>query len=216
MNTAEQVMDIQRSALATWSEFSVTAMTGAERWFTLQIDVMRSIFDGGLEQSRQVGDLDSPQSLLSAMNSFSHPMMDTLMSYHNESFQILQSTALELSNILNQHLRGSATKIQSLSEGSTAQSTAGAPPPFPLNTALESIFGSAFKSPFVPDFTGPFSRVFGSPLAGRETKPAADATPRHPNPKGHPNNGIADPNSTDLASHQKATGTSRRSHPGSN
>ena len=93
MNTAEQVMDMQRSALATWSDLSVTAMTGAERWFTLQIDVMRSLFDGGLDQTRQMGDLDNPQNLIAAMSSMSKPMMDTVMSYHNESFQILQSTS---------------------------------------------------------------------------------------------------------------------------
>jgi len=124
MNTAEQVMDMQRSALATWSDLSVTAMTGAERWFTLQIDVMRSLFDGGLDQTRQLGDLDNPQSLLTAMSSMSKPMMDSVMSYHNESFQILQTTSLELSNILNQHWRGSATKIQSLAEDSALQSNA--------------------------------------------------------------------------------------------
>lgn len=216
MDTAEQVMDIQRSALATWSEFSVTAMTGAERWFTLHIDVMRSLFDGGLEQSRQLGDLDSPQNLLSAMSLISHPVMDALMGYRNESFQILQATGLELSNILNQHLRDSATKIQSLSEASGPQSLAGAPRPFPLNAALESILGSAFKSPFVPDITGLFSQVFGSPLAGGGTKPAADAKPRHPNSKGHPNNGIVDPNPMDRGSHSRATGTSRRANPDSN
>ena len=89
MNTAEQVMDMQRSALATWSDLSVTAMTGAERWFTLQIDVMRSLFDGGLDQTRQMGDLDNPQNFIASMTSTSKPMMDTVMSYQNESFQIL-------------------------------------------------------------------------------------------------------------------------------
>jgi hypothetical protein len=201
MNTAEQVMDMQRSALATWSDLSVTAMTGAERWFTLQIDVMRSLFDGGLDQTRQMGDLDNPQSLLTAMSSMSKPMMDSVMSYHNESFQILQTTSLQLSNILNQHWRGSATKIQSLAEGSAIQSNASAPPPFPLNAALQSIFGSAFKSPFVPDFTGPFGRVFGGSLTERATKSADDVTTRHPKQKGHPNNGGVDPSPSGRKSH---------------
>jgi len=216
MNTAEQMMDMQRSALATWSDLSVTAMTGAERWFTLQIDVMRSLFDGGLDQTRQMGDLDNPQNLLIAMSTMGKPMMDSVMSYHNESFQILQTTSLELSNILNQHWRGSATKLQSFAEGSAVQSNEIAPPPFPLNAALQSIFGSAFKSPFVPDFTAPFGRVFGHSLAERGTKSADDVTIRHPKQKGHPNNGAVDPTPSERGSHSRATGTPRRAHPDPN
>lgn len=214
MNTAEKVMDIHRSALATWSDLSVTSMTGAERWFTLQIDVMRSLFDGGLDQTRQLGDLDNPQSVLTAMGSMSKPMMDTIMSYHNESFQILQSTILELSNTLSQHWRGQATKIQSIGPGSAAQSTV-SEPPFPLNEALNSIFGSAFKSPFVPDFTGPFSRLFGNAPSGRANRSADASTIRQPSQKGHPKNGMASPSSTDRDSHSRA-GLSRRAHPDSN
>jgi phasin family protein len=215
MNTAEQVMDMQRSALATWSDLSVTAMTGAERWFTLQIDVMRSLFDGGLDQTRQMGDLDNPQNLIASMTSISKPMMDTVMSYHNESFQILQSTSLELSTILNQHWRGSATKMQSMAADSAVQSSAEAPPPFPLNTALQSIFGSAFKSPFVPDFTGPFGRVFGSSLAEKGKKSAESAKTHYSSQKRSPNNGV-DPGLPGRDSHPRATATSRRAHPDSN
>jgi len=215
MNTAEQVMDMQRSALATWSDLSVTAMTGAERWFTLQIDVMRSLFDGGLDQTRQMGDLDNPQNLIAAMSSMSKPMMETVMSYHNESFQILQSTSSELSTILTQHWRGSATKMQSMADETAVQSTVDAPPPFPLNTALQSIFGSAFKSPFVPDFTGPFGRVFGGSLAEKRTKSADSAKTHYPSQKRNPNNGV-EPGSSGRDSHSRAAATSRRTHPDSN
>jgi hypothetical protein len=215
MNTAEQVMDMQRSALATWSDLSVTAMTGAERWFTLQIDVMRSLFDGGLDQTRQMGDLDNPQNLIAAMGSMGKPMIDTVMSYHNESFQILQSTGLELSMILNQHWRGSATKAQSMTDESAVKSTANAPPPFPFNTALQSIFGSAFKSPFVPDFTGPFGRVFGGSLADKGIRPAESAKPHRHSQNRNPNSGV-DPGSPGRDSHSRATATARRAHPASN
>ena len=215
MNTAEQVMEMQRSALATWSDLSVTAMTGGERWFTLQIDVMRSLFDGGLDQTRQMGDFDNPQNLIAAMSSMSKPMMDTVTSYHNESFQILQSTGLELSTILTQHWRGSATKIQSMADESAVQSTANARPPFPLNPALQSIFGSAFKSPFVPDFTGPFGRVFGGSLAEKGTQSAERAKTPYPSQKRDPNNGVA-PGSPGRDSHSRATTTARRAHPDSN
>lgn len=213
MNTAERVMDVQRTTLATWSDLSVTAMTGAERWFTLQIDVMRSLFDGGLDQTRQMGDLDNPQSLLTAMSSMSKPIMDTVMSYHTESFQILQTTGLELSNILSRHWQGQTDQIKPLAAGSTDHSSASTPPPFPLNTALQSIFESAFKSPFVPDFTGPFGRVFGSPLAERETRSTEASKIGKPSHKIHPKNGIADPQSPDRDSHPRATGASRRASP---
>jgi len=215
MNTAEQLMDMQRSALATWSDLSVTTMTGAERWFTLQIDLMRSLFDGGLDQTRQMGDLDNPQNLITAMSSMNKPLMDTVMSYQNESFQILQSTGLELSTILNQHWKGSATKIQSMADESAVQSTTNASPPFPLNTALQSIFGSAFKSPFVPDFTGPFGRVFGGLLTEKGTKASENAKTHYPSQKRNPNNGV-NPASPGQDSHSRATASSRRAHPDSN
>ncbi|NBS95703.1 MAG: phasin family protein [Betaproteobacteria bacterium] len=181
MNTAEQVMDYQKTAMTTWSDLSVTTMTGVERWVALQLDVMRSLFDGSLEQTRRIGELNEPQDFLSVVGAMGKPMMDTIMSYQNESIQIIQSTGTGLSNILDQHWRGGATKMGSIAEGLTGgqNNEANAPFPFPLNSALQSIFGSVLKSPFASAFTAPFSRQFGEAFGGEKatahTVPAANA-----------------------------------------
>ena len=234
MNTAEQVMDYQKTALTTWSDLSVTTMTGVERWVALQLDVMRSLFDGGLEQTRRIGELNEPQDFLSVVGAMGKPMMDTIMSYQNESIQILQSTGTGLSNILDQHWRGGASQMGSIAEGLTGgqQNEANAPFPFPLNSALQSIFGSVFKSPFASAFTtpfsgpfgggafgggplggGPFGEAFGGEQAAAHNAPAANAP--HAAAKSHSSNGHSEP-PTDLRTHRPgATAGSRRTHPGS-
>ena len=223
MNTAEQVMDYQKTAMTTWSDLSVTTMTGVERWVALHLDVMRSMFDGGLEQTRRIGELNEPQDFLSVVGAMGKPMMDTIMSYQNESIQIIQSTGTGLSNILDQHWRGGATKMGSIAEGLTGgqPNETSSPFPFPLNSALQSIFGSVFKSPFASAFTAPFSGPFGGPFgeafggekATAHTVPAANA----PNAaaKSHSSNGHSEP-PTDMRTHRPgATTGPRRTHPGS-
>jgi Phasin protein len=219
MNTAEQVMDYQKTAMTTWADLSVTTMTGVERWVALQLDVMRSLFDGSLEQTRRIGELNEPQDFLSVVGAMGKPMMDTLMSYQNESIQIMQSTGTGLSNILDQHWRGGATKMGSIAEGLTGvqQSEANSPFPFPLNSALQSIFGSVFKSPFASAFTAPFSDPFGEAFGGAKAtaQPAPAANAPHAGAKSHSSNGHSEP-PTDMRTHRPgATAGSRRTHPGS-
>lgn len=122
MNSAEQVIDLHKSSLAAWTDLSVAAMTGLERWVSLHIDVVRSILDGSVEQSRRLGHLGEPQDLLAFMTTMGQPAMAAGLTYAQESFQIAQATVAELTTIFDQRWRGfpMASPFQSAFNGSFA------------------------------------------------------------------------------------------------
>jgi phasin family protein len=116
MNPAEQMMDLQKTNLAAWTDLSVAAMTGLERLISLQIDVMKTTLDSGVDRPRQMLGQGQPQDMLSMGGTMGRPMLDTAINYGNEAMQIIQSTAIAVGNILDQHLRVGATRMSTFAE----------------------------------------------------------------------------------------------------